>query len=506
MRLNGKLEFQKLYYVFMNKQLIYIFILILGFHYTTCAQTVVVDEKLQSLTMGIPNRLGAHTYFDKITNRLFLTFMDKKTLYVNIYEDFVKKQRLLIERTEDSGLFNQIMDAVLIKDQIYLFFSNPTFADFSAMSIDLKNGISVRFPESLKIGRKELYLYSFNNQNDYYIITSVRKSSTIKLYKFNFETHSFESESYNFNYYVNNKKTESIPIPIWNIINSDDNLSYFRPDLYTYSKLSGGNSEIDFKLSARYTKFYPQDGHLKISFDGLIGSTLLYDIDLKNKNFDFKEYSYFSYLDKDDFSVSNSYFFENFLLHAISSQKRLILIITDLDNPQNTKTYSAFAGQEKIHFSNSPIMKFEPPIFSDYSKFVEEKNVGRFLSNLGYPNIYLNAHKNVLNQIEVSIGYYYIEYMAHAGTVPPGEYRLSGSTQNFAEFKSLFSENFSEHLPQKISSSKYHSIFSKHTEIPFPLKSKISFYLNGKYYLGYFVSPNSNSLQNEYHFILQQFD
>lgn len=471
------------------------------------AQNVVVKEPCVWHKKGTPNREAAHAHYVEETNKLYLTYMGKTKLCLKTYVDMNKTEEYCFERTEDAGLFNQVADA-LLKDQkeYYLFFANASCAQFSVTVIDLLGKSIKTNPLAFEVAKDEFYLYSFVDQGDFYILTSVKRTSSVRLYKYNYTTQKFDPHLLSLDAVKFPNTTKEVKL--WDIISDDKAVSYADIDLFKYSKNASPRSEVDPKVVSRALKFYDRKGRLIITIDGYNNMTYLIDVDLASYKFVYNTYSFPKIGAPSNEVQKNSYLFENTLIQVKASDEVLIASIVDLQSKEVLGKYSFSSTDEVIPFSNTPIYTSskDKGLFS--TEFEGEiKRIKKFLRICSSENVFVGAIRNQDDHVEMSIGSFYTSTQ----TVGVGAGTGAGSTTTAVEyiyyFKSLLSQDFAKNIPGKLFNSNYDLLLDAQKKLTCPSKAQTIFNIKGTYYLGHFFStyPNTKPGEVEDFYYITQF-
>lgn len=479
-------------------------IIILIFSQRLYSQNIVIKELCIDHKKGTPNREAAHSYFDKDQNKLFLTFMNKTTLYLNTYVDLKVKERYEYIREEDPGLFNQVSDAVL-KDQkdFYLFFANPTCADFSVIKINLLDKSILHFPELIKLGREELYLYSFSTEGKFYILTSVRRTSKLRIYEYNFSANAFARKEFTISGLKAVDGYGDEYSLLWEAISIDNNRSTIGNDMFKYSKTVNSDSDVDPVVLSKVVKFYPWENHLIITIDGYSNVTNIIDINLETNKFNLDKIEFEKIGASSDEIQKNSFLLEDVLYQAKVSRERLIISAIDFKTKQIIKTFSCSEDDDEINFANSPIRKLSKTEFWGFENANEIKKVKKALRIFSKNNIFIGAKRNYSGIIELTIGSYYIQknnYYYGGGAMGGMMMGGSSSTEYLYFFKSLITPDYLSNIKGAVGESNYDKLLAKQRDLTCPPKAQVIFKLSDEsYFLGYFKEYTQPPSENEFY-------
>ncbi len=471
---------------------------------TLYAQKIIIQEPCAWHKKGTPNREAAHAHYEEETNTLYLTYMGKTKLCLKTYVDMNKVDEFCFERTEDAGLFNQVADAV-VKDQkeYYLFFANASCSEFSVESIHLSDKSIQRNPLAFVIGKDEFYLYSFTDQGQFYILTSVKKTSNVRLYKYNYLTHKFDMNVLNLESVKFPNTTKEIKL--WDIISDDNTISYADIDVFKYSKSASPQSEIDPKVVSRAMKFYDRKGHLMITIDGYNNMTYLIDLDLESYKFIYKTYVFEKIGALSNETQKNSYLFENTLMQVKVSDEKMIASIVDVETKQVLKTFSCLATDSLNTFSNTPIYKIqrEKGLIPTPVLDREIKRVKKMFRICSENNVFIGAIRTSNNEVELTIGSFFVENRTTPAMMGPGGSGIGGhggstvAVENTYFFKSRLSQDFSKRISGYLDESYYDMLLDRRQVLKCPSKAQTIFNIKGNYYLGYFFSTYPNTKEGD---------
>jgi len=469
----------------MKIKLTILFILLICF---SKAQNVIIQEPCLDHKKGNPNREAAHAYHDIESNKLYITYMGKTKLNINTYVNMNKVDQYEFTRTEDAGLFNQVSDAIL-KDQTayYLFFTNPTCAYFSVQVINLKDRSINRYPDVLKLSEDEFYLYSFSENGQFYILTSIRKTSKARLYCYDFSIGKFETNVLNFENISIDKSKKTIEL--WTIISNQNTISYLNPDILKYAKNASPKSEIDPKVIAKPLKFYQRNGNLVITIDGYNNTTYIMSIDLTTKKVSYDKVL-FQMTDNDPVKIkTNSYLFERYILQVKVSDAALTAYVIDLENKKIIQDFSSTATDSIISFSNTLVIKNSKYKGITHSETEREiKKTKKVLRIFSEKNVFIGAIRNQDSDIEMIVGSWFIDIQGGGSMPSMGPTNMASATEHLYYFKSLINSDFKHQPNGNILESSYNQLLVRQKEIKCQSKAQTIFSLDDKYYLGYFFT------------------
>lgn len=451
--------------------------------FSLVAQDFVIKEVIENHKRGIPNREAANAYFDENSNKLILTYLNKSSMYVNTYINSKIDERYEFIRDEDPGLFNQI-SAAIMKDQknFYLFFANPTCVDFSVIFLNLKDKAIQRYPELIHLDKDELYQYSFTSQNQFYILTAVKNTNKLRIYKFSFENFMFNKLEIDIEeLMVKDVNGISYSVLWWAI--SENKRFMPTNNLFKYFKLVNSASDINPSSLAKPLKYYSKNGHIIITIDGHRKSTKMIDIDLKVGNYNYTEFEFPAIGAYANDVKKNSYVFENFLLQVKVSRDSLLICALEMQTKQRILKYSCSATDEKCEFINSPIRKITKSVDFGFENVSYVKNFKRALREFSENNIYIGAIQNPKGEVEITLGSYY--KVTVSSSTPMAS--VNNTTEYIYSFKSIWSPDFQIHLKGSVGESYYDKLLARIRELNGPSKSQVIYSLpDQSYYFGYF--------------------
>jgi hypothetical protein len=480
----------------MKKSLFILFIL---FSFCTNAQNVVIREYCPGHEKGIPNREAAHSYYDKETNKLYLTYMDQKKLYLKTYIDFIKSEEYNFDRKEDAGTFHQVSASVLQDSKKYwLFFSNPTCTALSAMYVDLNTKEIQAYPEALKAHKNEYYLASFAEQGEFYAIYAVKESSTIRVYRYNYVTNTFEYENFSFanlKVSINNK-----PLNLWAVINEKIDKS----NPFNYERNVNTTEKVNFFDAVASIKYYHQNEHFIITINGYDHATSIIDLNIVDKKYTISKIAFDKLHEKETYEKNytygnnpsvdpelyevkeNSYLLETWLYTVKVSKSKLLVSVFELEGGRKIQTFSCSSTDIEIAFSNSPIITVMEKMYSSEYKYTEVKKVKSLLKVASDESVFIKAARNRQNEIEVSIGsiYYVSKGTGHGSQAAPA----------FDFFKLLLDpESFNRKTQKLTMPLEYDGIVAQQVELNSYGKTQALFKVKDDYYFGYF---NKEAIKN----------
>lgn len=269
-----------------------------------------------------------------------------------------------------------------------LFFKNLASTKYSSLSINFESK-KINSKDNIGISlKKEVFVESFEANNQVYILTSLKKSSKLKLYTLSFDlgikTSMIDLSNEVF------KKPSGIKVSFYTLIkglNQEAKTNSIKPKEPSSLEIASAKNKIYFDNNVIvFTSNYFDNYTSVIRINILDGSYSYTKID----NLNFKK--------EDRGNNSNSFIYENYFFNMYVTRNQLNYDIYDLKTEGLIKTLS-FKKEDSITFKNSPIILEG----GDFSKYRELSRTAQFLRKVVSSNVSTYIYKNNNNFI-ITIG------------------------------------------------------------------------------------------------------
>ncbi|MBC3845605.1 hypothetical protein H8K90_04390 [Winogradskyella echinorum] len=250
-----------------------------------------------------------------------------------------------------------------------MFFQNDYGNRFSALTIDFSTSGFV-FENKIDIlSNIESVIGTFEYKAHIYILTSVKRSSILKLHKLN-NHKDYTVETYDFS-------NEKIVSPR----GFDISLNHLLDSGYDRHKASliENNEPGSLEESSKKNKLFLDNNKLILTNDFYNTSTSYISINLENGNSELIDFPKPSFDKKDRGSESNSFVLDNHLFSLYVTKEKLDFSIYDIDSKSILKSLTV-TENDSITFKNSPII-LERGEFDNYRELDKTKQFLRKVSN-----------------------------------------------------------------------------------------------------------------------------
>lgn len=457
--------------------------------------------------------VNAQSYHDWLAVSLSNDIKDRKpTEVINVLDDssnnfasFIKYSNFL-----DAHLFNENKELVsklrfnsvpkyfqnyigCSKNGLHytLFFKNESGKKFSAITFnfesrdfEVKDNIGIKF-------QKEVFIESFEANDAVFVLSTIKKTSKLKLYKLNFDGNftvrelDFSSEEF--------KKPNGLKTTLSSVIRG------IKTPSVTNSVKSGEPSSLE--ITSVKNKIYFIDNVIYLSFNCFDNYTGIVTINLVNDAHDYIQVDNPNFVKKERGNKSNSFIYENYLFAMYVTGERLVYDIYDLQSLKIIKTLK-IDRKKPITFKNSPII-LEGGEFKNYR---ELERTNQFLRKVSNSKVGTFVYKNK-DRFVITIGssepketpqmFYYGGGLVGGIVTGVANSILASAYQSYANTRSTRIECFFDadfnHIERKIPLNGFDRIerYFKQKGIKRP-EIQTLFKHNGSYVFGY-LDKTSNS-------------
>jgi hypothetical protein len=467
------------------------------------AQSNVLREYCPNHKPGLPNRESAHAYVDSASGKLYLTYMSKKKMYLNVYKDFKKLDGLDLDRTEDPGLFNQVFASILKEEtNYYMLFANPTAAIFSVAKVNFDAKTIEPKETILKIKDSELYLHAFSEGNVFYVLTIVKYSSGFRLYAYdiasqkltehllrfpNLKLDSYSSNSTLWSYYSD--------LTLWDMMTEQSGGTPFSTtNPYGYVRNPNSKSKLEPKIISGTTKFFQQKNEFFLLVEVLGEYTLAMNVNLLSFTASSEKIPHEQLQVGTLNGRSNSYLFEDKLIQVNVSKKDMVVRVLSLKTKEVLCRLAVNAEDTAISFANTPVSLSSKDNFWGTEKEKEVSKVKQILRQFAKNNVFVGAFRNKQGYLELYLGAYFVlSGGGYYGTNGAGGMTHHGGNSStlLYSFASLVDETTWKHVDGVTTPNYFQELYTKQREIDCPQNAQTIFELGDKLYLGYYAKSPS---------------
>ncbi len=445
---------------------------------------------------GTQNDKTSYAISNELNNDLVIFLKENKTCKAFLYNsDYQKKSEMITDPLPKK--YNQILGYTIYGNSYSFFLSNTNFSRFGVLFFDFDEKTSSTKKIDFYVDEDEEYIDSFNYQDKMYLITSTVGTSDLNLYLFD---HTYKTKK-------NTVSFSDIETP-----DPDDpdyliTLNYLLGEVprnnNTHKKIARieENNPNAIETTSKINKLFIDDDRLILSIDYFDDETILCYLDLKTQKTTIKTVDK-PFKKEDDYTKSNSYFFDDKLFQIASSFEKMKFTVTDLKSEKMITEYSV-KKSDSITFKNSPIIqegkssnpRKNPSIkemekTSKYLKKITSGDLGIsvYKTKEKY-NVILGGTKEITNsgppglQSENSIE------LSTGGTIVSGFNSIGFSYSSYTfttstYIKCLFDSDF-EHLQGEAPKNAFDLINEFEGTLKRPLASNV-FWHYGRMHYGYF--------------------
>jgi len=330
---------------------------------------------------------------NQVTDNLLLLLQEKKKNYSYLLDSNYESIAKVVAKKVPSK-YKIIVGYTITNKKYNILYCNDNKSKFAFLQLNFEDFSSeIKVLDTFKI-KKEIYIESITYNNKVHILTATENTSDINIYTFD-ENLKPQKKVVTFE----NLKFANLTGFDYEITAS--NIFAGIPIEYRINKIDPSNPNVIENTSSQ-VKIYPSNNGLIISFDITPKETKLCYINLdtfttKHKTFAIEQTS-------EEFSISNSYIFDNKLFQIASSKIKLKFSILDLETEKVIKEYS-IKENDSITFKNSPIFIEGSEISKLFGKdkFRTVEKTKKLLRNISLGSLGISAYK-VDNEYNIVLG------------------------------------------------------------------------------------------------------
>ena len=373
----------------MNKNIHFIFASFLVL--TTYAQEVILTHKIaQKKSNSFLNTIIP--ILNERNNNTSILFIDEKQVYGYLFNEnfnIIKKQT----SKKRGSNYERVLGQTTSGNNVYkIFFSNNKFNKFSFINISFENSDSVYKEIELKL-ENEKYVTATTYNNKFYIITIVKDTSIFNIYSFENNNDGYIKTSIDFS-------TEKFIDIYENETNLYDLLKTYTGKFSIKTNIEKIKKDYHYSIdiTSSNNKVYRIKDKLVFTLDENENITQLISINLDNFKKEIIRISQpFKEIDTKN-KNTNSFIYEDHVFLISATNNKFIFQIQNYYTGDIIKTYSA-SENEVISFKNSPILEKE----TSRNKIIESENTKKILRKMVNGRIGISVHK-FKNNFNITFG------------------------------------------------------------------------------------------------------
>ncbi|MBU2921788.1 hypothetical protein KO504_10590 [Winogradskyella psychrotolerans] len=313
------------------------------------------------------------------TNELAVFFRYRTFIVAHIYDETGNTVNTFKVQTLPKYHHNYF-GASFIKDKIYtLFFKSDFGTKFSALTINF-NTSSFQYSDKLNMPLKsEKIVGSFEYKSKTHLLTTVKKTSKLKIYQLN-DFKNFTVETFDFS---------NTKFVTYRGFDSNLNEILKGPNADPSASMVNHGEPTPLETVTPHNKVYLNKDKLIITNDIDDLHTRVISINLETKEQAYHKFPKPSYDKKDRGSKSNSYVLDHLLFNMYISKEKLDFSVFDMDTKDLVKNI-VLSDKDSIAFKNSPII-LEGGDFQSYRELDRTKQFMRKVTN---SNPGISVYKN----------------------------------------------------------------------------------------------------------------
>lgn len=474
-------------------------VLLLLLAYSAKAQKVVsnTDLKLQSGGSGFFFGIGSGDaeiipFASKNLNKTILCVRDKEKAYLLELQSTLE---IKLGATFNTIPYSELLGGFLEEEKLTLVYTTNRNKEINIQKIFLKDGTSKNF--SFSLDKKEKFITFFSENNQCYLITSLKNTSKVRVYQFDDPDPKSHQEF----------ELESIQV----------NGSQW-PFYYVFEKdpvFISNDSPTSFSKSSSTFKIYAQNNKVFMTLDNVINYTKIIELNLEVGSSKVSKFE--TSVGNCEYASNNSLIYDNNVYQLIICDSYLNLSIRSLDTGLNLNSFTALEDED-IHFRNGPIVQEGGGTVYSADRNLELKNTKRFLSKASRmsPALTIEEINNKLildigatkeiTQASGGGGFYGAggSMSTPYGSVPMPTYNYTGSSYSSntwsksTYFKTLLNVNSYEHIEGDLPKSIYDRVEQYESSIDQTIRIKNLFRLSDKYYFCFYDKKEDQMILVEF--------
>lgn len=325
------------------------------------------DEKIKEVIPITNTKTGDLALFYKTNSGLLCYLFDNKQQLTNTFaiDELPNKSQVYTGAvSSDSKIYN-------------LFFTNSNGNKLGSIQIDFESE-NFQTNNEFELPKKEKIVQFINSNDGLYLVTSVKKSSILKLYTFDA-----------------NGKAVSTTADFSNAVFENDNgLSYKFHDLIFQG--SGqkkiayitNNTPNSLEATSAKIKLYLSEGKLRLTNNLFNKNTFIVDFNLNDNSNHLTVLENKDFIKKETGANTNSYILDDYFFRIYATTQKLNVSIYNLTTNTLHKEF-VINKEEPISFKNTPIIQEG----GEFDKYRELEKTSKFLRKIVYSNIGIIAYK-----------------------------------------------------------------------------------------------------------------
>lgn len=301
------------------------------------------------------------------------------------------ENRKLISKLQFDQLpkyFNNYLGCSKSGNDYTLFFKNLTSKKFSSLTFNFSSS-NFNFKDNIGVEfDKEIFVESFESNNNVYFLTAVRKSSVLKLYtlkpdsSFSIKKIDLSNEEF--------KRNNGLKTTLFAIVRGLKN------PVETNSVKTKEPSSLE--IASAKNKIYFENDIITYTFNCFDSYTGIITININDGSYVYKRIENINFIKKERGNKTNSFVYDDYFFNMYTTRERLAYDIYDLNNLELIKSLSIDRKKE-ITFKNSPII-LEGGELANYR---ELDRTAQFLRKISNSNISTFVYKKD-NRFVITIG------------------------------------------------------------------------------------------------------
>jgi hypothetical protein len=310
---------------------------------------------------------------DRKNDNVFVFATDKEKTTILKYNPFLFFKDSMTVPRPDLGYKSMVGYSFETDENPTVYWADPSYKKIVAIHYDFASKKTITSFLSLSLVR-ETVLYTFNENNNFYLLTKKNTENALGLYVFKSGKNTpYLLDFSNFEF-VNTKKE---------VVNLSMILAFFpleKIETRTYNPL--------FKATSK-SKFYVRENDILFTFDHNWFETQLFQLDFKTLQL--KEQIFTQFPLKRGGGNANSYYHENKIYQLAANNEELHFGIKDFETNEFIKEFHV-AKNDSITFKNSPLTI---QIANQRPKAI--KNTAKFLNQLSTTDLGVSVYKTPKN-------------------------------------------------------------------------------------------------------------
>ncbi len=363
-------------YILVKMKKILLFFYLLSVSITSIAQenwlelvinNPLSEERIKEVIPITNTKTGDLALFYKTRSGLLCYLFNNKQELTNTFavDTLPDKSDIFIgEVTSDNKIYN-------------LFFTNSNGNKLGSIQINFQTE-SALTNNNFELPKKEKVIQFVNHEGGLFLVTSLKKSSILKLYTFN----------------IHGKAKSQVADFSNEIFENDNGLSKKFHDLIfqgseqkTIAYITN-NSPNSLETTSAKTKLYLNENTLRLTNNLFNKNTFIVDFNIKEHAHKLTVLENQDFIKKQTGANTNSYILDDYFFRVYATTEKLNLAIYNLKTNTLQKEFVINKG-EPISFKNTPIIQEG----GEFDTYRELEKTSKFLRKIVYSNVGIIAYK-----------------------------------------------------------------------------------------------------------------